>query len=118
MGAIQPDLRTRRAEWIDQRLRETTNLGESAALVANDIVANMPRDPGAAPIVIVETGGGGLLGVYSNHPTPLSVIHVDHDEEKLNPGEGAWRSEAKPLSALDKECKAVMFDAGITINRT
>lgn len=86
--------------------------------MANDIVANVPRDPDTAPIIVVETGGGSLLGVYSNHPTPLAVIHVDHDEAELNPGEGAWRFEAKPLTALDKECKVVMFDAGITLNRT
>jgi hypothetical protein len=108
----------RQADWIDRRLRETTNLGESAALVANDIAANMPRDPDEMPIFIVETGGGSLLGVYSNYPTPLAVIHIDHDDAELNSGEGAWRFEAKPLSALDKECKAVMFDAGITVRQT
>lgn len=43
------EIDTKLADWIDNRLRETTNLGEGSALVANDLVANLPQPFAAAP---------------------------------------------------------------------
>lgn len=43
------DLDTKLADWIDSRLRETTNLGKGSALVANDLVVNLPEPYAAAP---------------------------------------------------------------------
>jgi len=100
-------------DWIDKRLRETTALGEASALAANDIAANLPEESRHDHTIVVETSGKSVLGVYSDIPTPATVIHVDRDEAKGNPEGAARRFEAEPLAVLDKESKAIMFDAGV-----
>lgn len=106
----------RRANWIDRRLRKTTHLGESSALVANDIIANMPDgDDDSRLTVVVEVSGGNVWEVYSNRPAHVIVILVDHDEPDDEPGKAARVLEVCPLFVIGKESKALMFDAGLSL---
>lgn len=106
----------RRVEWIDRRLRQTTALGQSSALVANDIVANLSDDSNCGHVtLVIEVSGGCVWDVYCRRPVTLTVILVDYDDAELDPSQGARKIEASPFSALGKECKALMFDAGISI---
>lgn len=111
------EMSRKQADWIDRRLRQTTGLGEASALVANDIVANLPP-PERPFVIVVEVCGGSLQGVYADLPDQVLVVLVDHDDAELDPENGARPFEVKPLAALDNVCKAVMFDAGIAIRRT
>ena len=47
----------KQADWIDRRLRQTRDLGEASALVANDIAANQPLEHTHA-LVVIELSGG------------------------------------------------------------
>jgi hypothetical protein len=106
-------MRKRRVDWVDRRLRQTTILGESSALVANDIIANMPDDSACRQVtLVIEVEGGHVWNVYCRHPPGMTVILVDHDEAERNPGKGALKIDASPLSAMGNECKALMLDAG------
>lgn len=109
-------MRKRRVGWVDRRLRQTTNLGESSALVANDIVANtLGADGCGLGTIVIEVEGGHVWNVYCRHPLRVSVILVDHDEAELNPDQGALRIDASPLSAIGSECKALLLDAGVCL---
>lgn len=111
-------MRKRCADWIDKRLRKTTNLGESSALVANDIVANMPGDDGDRHLtVVIEVGGGRVWDVYCNRPMAVTAILADHDDAEHDPDESARMLEVSPFSALGKEIKALMFDAGLSLRK-
>mgnify|MGYP001570025893 CR=1 FL=1 len=102
------------ADWIDKRLRQTTNLGEASALVANDIAANQPMEHPRA-LVVIELSGGNVWDVYSIAREWLSVVLLEHDDAESIPGTAARYLKVKPLSDLSTECKAIMFDSGISI---
>lgn len=109
----------RRGEWVDRRLRLTTDLGESPTLVANDIVADMRDDSDCGHVtLVIEVSGGCVWDVYCRRPITVTVILVDYDDAELDPSQGARKIEASPLSALGKECKALMFDAGISVRKS
>lgn len=111
-------MRKRRADWIDKRPRKTTNLRESSALVANDIVANMPSEDDSGQLtIVIEVGGGRVWDVFSNHPPRITVILVDHEEAEDDPGQSARMLEVCPLSTMGKESKALMFDAGLSLRK-
>lgn len=111
-------MRKRRASWVDRRLRQTTGLGESSALVANDIVANMPTDGDSGHVtLVVEVSGGCVWDVYCRQPITVTVILVDYDDAEFDPSLGARKIEVSPFSELGKECKALMFDAGINLRK-
>lgn len=111
-------MRKRRTKWIDRRLRKTTPLGEGSALVANDIVANMPdNDDDGRLTVVIEMSGGRVWDVFSNRPAHVTVILVDHDEPDDEPGKAARMLEVCPLSVIGRESKALMFDAGLSLNQ-
>ena len=107
----------RRTKWIDRRLRKTTHLGESSALVANDIAANIPDSDDGRLTVVIEVSGGHVWDVFSNRPAHVTVILVDHDESEDEPGKSARLLEVCPLSVIGKESKALMFDAGLSLNQ-
>jgi hypothetical protein len=104
----------RQTDRIDRRLRETTTLGEASALVANDLVANLPP-PSKPSVIVVEVCGGTLQEVYAEHPEEATVILVDHDDAAADPEQGARRVDVKSLDSLNSECKVIMFDAGICL---
>lgn len=106
----------RRVNWIDRRLRKTTHLGGSSALVANDIVPNMlDGDNDGHLTVVIEVSGGRVWDVFSNRPAHVAVVLVDHDESEDESGKAARMLEVCPLSVIGKESKALMFDAGLSL---
>ena len=109
----------KKTDWIDKRLRKTTNLGDVSALVANDLAANMPENPsGDRAILVIEVSGGRVWDVYSNRPRAFKGFLLDYDDAGLDPAEGVRLIEVERLLALSKEGKALLFDAGIAVARS
>lgn len=67
--------------------------------------------------VVIEVSGGNVWDVFSNRPAHVTVILVDHDEPEGDEGRAARMLEVCPLSVIGKESKALMFDAGLSLNQ-